>query len=43
MYYILDIQQNPPVKLSNSFDTEIEACNWINDNGDAVKYTIIKE
>lgn len=44
MYYILDLQQNPPVKLPNiSFNTEFEACEWIGTNGDAVKYTIIKE
>ena len=44
MYYILDLEQNPPVKVPNiQFDTELEACKWIDENGDAVKYTIIKE
>lgn len=44
MYYILDISQNPPIKIPNiNFNTEIEACEWIDNNGNAIKYTIIKE
>ena len=43
MYYIIDLQQNPPVRIPNLvFTTEQDACDWININGDAVKYTIEK-
>ena len=44
MYYILNLQINPPMKEPDLvFETEQEACDWIDNNGDAVKYTILKE
>jgi hypothetical protein len=47
MYYILDIENNPPTIVPGvSFQTEEEACNWIDLSGvecPACKYTVIKE
>ncbi len=47
MYYILDIENNPPTVVAGvSFQTEEEACNWIDLSGSdcpACKYTIIQE
>ena len=44
MYYIINLLINPPIKVPDlAFESEDEACDWINNNGDAVKYTIVKE
>jgi hypothetical protein len=41
MYYILDLEQTPPEKLSNvEFENKFDACEWIEQNGGIVKYTI---
>lgn len=42
MYYILDLRTDPPTEVPNlSFQNEYDACDWINQNGNAVIYTII--
>jgi hypothetical protein len=42
MYYILDLEQNPPKIIETlEFETEQEACEWIDQNGDAVIYSIV--
>ena len=44
MYYIIDIEQNPPLKVPGiEFNTSDQACEWINENGNAAKYIIIWE
>ena len=44
MYYILDLQKIPYIKVPGlNFENELDACQWIDNNGDAVKYTIIEE
>ena len=47
MYYIFNIENNPPVMVPGvSFQTEEEACNWINQSGvesPACTFSIYKE
>jgi hypothetical protein len=44
MYHILDLRTEPPTEVPNLvFQTELEACEWINQNGNATIYTIIKK
>jgi len=43
MYYIVDIQQDPPVKLDIGFETYSEACVWIDENGGITKFTLTEE
>ncbi len=41
MYYIIDLRQDPPVRVQGvEFQTIEECCNWIDQNGDASIYTI---
>ena len=43
MYYILDLRTAPPTEIPDLvFETEFEACDWINLNGDATIYTFTK-
>ncbi len=42
MYYIIDLTQDPPSIIPNlQFTNEIDAIDWINNNGDATSYSII--
>jgi hypothetical protein len=44
MYYIIDLETNPPQEVPNlSFETENQACDWINQNGNAIIYSIIEK
>lgn len=41
MYCIIDLRQEPPVKVQGTdFETEQECINWITQNGDVTMYTI---
>jgi hypothetical protein len=44
MYYIINLTTNPPTEIPNLvFEIENDACDWVNQNGDATEYTIIKK
>jgi hypothetical protein len=44
MYYIIDLTQDPPVKVQDvQFETEQECFLWIDENGDVSIYSITEE
>jgi len=44
MYYILDLEKSPPLAVEGiSFSNQADACEWIEENGGIVRYTIIWE
>jgi hypothetical protein len=41
MFYIVDLRENPPIRVSNiEFETYNECIDWINENGSIIIYTI---
>jgi hypothetical protein len=41
MYYVIDLRQNPPVRLPELvFETSEECIAWIDQNGNATVYSI---
>jgi hypothetical protein len=44
MYYIIDLRQDPPIRVPDLvLQTEKECCDWIDENGDASIYTFEKD
>jgi hypothetical protein len=42
MYYIIDLTSSSPLVVPNlQFSNEIDAIDWINNNGNATMYTIM--
>lgn len=42
MYYIIDLRNFPPTLIQNlEFNNFDDACDWINQNGDATIFSII--
>lgn len=44
MFYIIDLGQDPPVKIENlEFELFADACSWIDENGSIIQHTISEE
>lgn len=43
MFYVIDIRENPSVKVDGTESYNIQDCiDWISENGDAVSYSIVE-